>query len=96
MKKSELVAAVAAKTKMTQTNVESVLSATIETIVNTVANGEKVVLTGFGSFERRLRAARKTRNPRTREMMEIPENNVPAFSAGKAFREAVNPEKASQ
>lgn len=89
MKKSELVAAVAAKTNQKQATVESILSATLDTIVDAVAAGDKVIFTGFGSFEKRTRAARQGRNPSTREVIDIPSSSVPVFAAGKAFKDAV-------
>jgi len=89
MKKTELVAAVAAKTNQKQATVEAVVSATLETIMDTVAAGDKVTLTGFGSFEKRHRAARKGRNPQTGAVIDIPATHAPAFSAGKAFKVVV-------
>ncbi|WP_416209854.1 HU family DNA-binding protein [Nostoc sp. LEGE 12447] len=58
-------------------------------VTETVANGEKVTLIGFGSLERRERSEREGRNPKTNEPMTIPATRVPAFSAGKQFREKV-------
>ena len=89
MRKADLVAAVAAKTKMTQTAVDSVISVALDTIVDAVAAGDKVTLTGFGSFEKRTRAARQGRNPQTGQVIEIPAGNAPAFTAGKAFKDSV-------
>ncbi|MCC5654908.1 HU family DNA-binding protein [Nostoc sp. XA013] len=56
-----------------------------------VANGEKITLIGFGSFERRERSQREGRNPKTNEPMTIPATRVPAFSAGEQFKEKVAP-----
>jgi DNA-binding protein HU-beta len=92
MNKTELVAAIAAKTGVTKKDADAILSATVDTIIDTVASGEKVVLIGFGSFEVRKRSARTGRNPSTGEPLEIPEAQVPVFSAGKAFKEEVNKE----
>ena len=58
-----------------------------------VAEDNKVTLVGFGSFERRHRKEREGRNPKTGEKMLIPETNVPAFSAGKLFKDKVAPKK---
>ena len=69
------------------------MSAAIETIVEAVSSGDKVTLVGFGSFESRERKAREGRNHKTNEKMEIPATRVPAFSAGKQFRERVAPPK---
>ena len=65
------------------------VSATIDTVMETVSEGEKVTLIGFGSFEPRDRKARDGRNPKTGEVIKIPATTVPAFSAGKAFKERV-------
>lgn len=51
--------------------------------------GKKVTIPGFGTFEQRLRAARKGRNPKTGEALDIPQTKSPAFSAGKTFKDAV-------
>ncbi len=88
MRKADLVAAVAAKTKMTQSAVDSVLTAALDTIMDSVAAGDKVTFTGFGSFEKRTRAARQGRNPQTGEVIEIAASNAPAFTPGKAFKDA--------
>ena len=70
-----------------------VISATIDTIMEAVASDDKVTLVGFGSFESRDRKAREGRNPKTNEKMNIPATKVPAFSAGKKFKEAVAPKE---
>ena len=62
----------------------------IDTVKEAVANKDKVQLIGFGTFEARVRNARSGKNPRTGETIEIAEANVPAFKAGKAFKDAVN------
>ncbi|MBD2138395.1 HU family DNA-binding protein [Anabaena sp. FACHB-1237] len=93
MNKGELVDAIAEKTGVTKKQVDQVLSSVIETIIEAVASGDKVTLVGFGSFESRERKAREGRNPKTNEKMEIPATRVPAFSAGKQFREKVAPPK---
>ncbi len=93
MNKGELVDAVAEKANVTKKEADAIISATIETIMESVAGDDKVTLVGFGSFEPRLRKAREGRNPKTNEKMIIPETTVPAFSAGKAFKDKVAPEK---
>ena len=62
----------------------------METIEKTVAKGKKVTLVGFGTFEARKRAARTGRNPQTGKEIKIAAKTVPAFSAGKKFKEAVD------
>lgn len=89
MNKGELVDAIADKTGVTKKQADAVLTAALEAIVESVADGDKVTLVGFGSFDRRDRAAREGRNPKTNEKMDIPATRVPGFSAGKAFREKV-------
>jgi DNA-binding protein HU-beta len=89
MNKKELVAAVAAKTEMTQVSVEKALKAIIEATVAEVAKKGKVQLIGFGTFEVRKRAARKARNPQTGDEIKIKATKVPAFKAGKALKDAV-------
>lgn len=91
MNKGELVDLVADKAGISKKQADSVISATVEAIMETVANGDKVTLVGFGSFEPRHRKAREGRNPKTNEKMQIPETTVPAFSAGKQFKEMVAP-----
>jgi DNA-binding protein HU-beta len=89
MNKGELVDAIAEKANVAKKEADAVLSAAIETIVETVASGEKITVVGFGSFEKRDRQAREGRNPRTGETMTIAATSVPAFSAGKLFKEKV-------
>lgn len=89
MNKGELVDEIARKADVTKKQADAVLSAALEVIMDAVASGDKVTLVGFGSFESRERKAREGRNPKTGDKMEIPETTVPAFSAGKSFKELV-------
>ena len=91
MNKGELVDAVAERASVTKKQADAVLSAALDAIVEAVSTGDKVTLVGFGSFERRDRKEREGRNPKTNEKMVIPATRVPAFSAGKLFREKVAP-----
>ncbi|AFY62132.1 MULTISPECIES: HU family DNA-binding protein [Cyanophyceae] len=91
MNKAELVDAVADKANVTKKQAEVVISAAVDVIMDAVADGDKVTLVGFGAFEPRERKAREGRNPKTGEKMEIPATKVPAFSAGKLFKEKVSP-----
>lgn len=93
MNKGELVDQVAAKATVTKKQADAVITATVEAIMEAVSNGDKVTLVGFGSFESRERKAREGRNPKTGEKMEIPATKVPAFSAGKLFKDMVSPKK---
>ena len=89
MNKEELIQEVAKKTKISQKATEEVLSCIVETISKTVSKGKRVTLIGFGTFEPRKRAARTGRNPQTGTELKIAAKTVPAFSAGKRFKEAV-------
>ena len=90
MNKSELIAAVAAKTGDTKKIAEASVNAFIDVITETLKKGDKVQLVGFGSFEVRKRAARKGRNPQTKEEIKIPASKAPVFKAGKALKDLVN------
>ncbi|MGD1852949.1 MAG: HU family DNA-binding protein [Leptolyngbyaceae cyanobacterium] len=89
MNKGELVDKVSEKASVTKKQADAVISAAIESIMESVSDGEKVTLVGFGSFEPRHRKEREGRNPKTGETMVIPATTVPAFSAGKLFKEMV-------
>lgn len=89
MNKEELVAEISKKSKVTQKEANEVLSALIETVQKTVSKGKKVTLVGFGTWEARKRAARTGRNPQTGKELKIAAKTVPAFSAGKSFKELV-------
>jgi DNA-binding protein HU-beta len=83
------VDAIAGKANVTKREADTILSTAIDTIVEAVKDGDKVTLVGFGSFEKRERQQREGRNPKTGESMTIAATTVPAFSAGKAFKETV-------
>lgn len=89
MNKEELVKEVSKKSKVSQKAAADVLAAVLETIQKTVSKGKKVTLVGFGTFEPRKRAARLGRNPQTGAELKIAAKTVPAFSAGKKFKELV-------
>ena len=89
MNKEELVQEISKKAKVTQKEANEVLSALIETVSKTVSKGKKVTLVGFGTWEARKRAARTGRNPQTGAALKIAAKTVPAFSAGKKFKELV-------
>lgn len=90
MNKSELIVSVAEKSGLTKKDAEKAVAAVIQTVVDTVAEGESVQLVGFGTFEQRQRNERTGCDPRTKEKIMIPASKVPAFKAGKAFKESVN------
>ncbi len=90
MNKSDLIAAIAAKTGETKKSAEASLNAMTEAVTEALVKGDKVQLVGFGSFEVRKRAARKGRNPQTKEEIKIPASKAPVFKAGKALKDLVN------
>ncbi|MBQ2739823.1 MAG: HU family DNA-binding protein [Oscillibacter sp.] len=89
MNKAELIHAAAMKADVSKKEAEAVLTAALDAITEALAEGEKVQLVGFGSFELKKRAARLGRNPKTKEAIEIPASVVPTFKAGKALKDAV-------
>ena len=89
MNKTELVKAVAEQAELTQKDATKAVDVLFGTILNTLAQGEKIQLIGFGTFEVRDRSARKGRNPQTGEEIEIAASKVPAFKPGKELKEAV-------
>ncbi|MCS6814509.1 MAG: HU family DNA-binding protein [Cyanobacteria bacterium] len=91
MNKSELVNAVAAKASVSKKDADAVITAFVDSIMETVSAGNRVTLVGFGTFETRDRQAREGRNPQTGDRMTILATRVPAFSAGKVFKEKVVP-----
>ena len=91
MNKQELIAEVQAKSELTKKDAEKAVNSMICAIESALVKGEKVQLIGFGTFETRLRKARKGRNPRKPdEVMDIPASKAPVFKAGKALKDAVN------
>ena len=90
MNKTELVAQVAAKAGLSKKDAEAAVNATFDAIAGALAEGDKVQLVGFGSFETKQRNARMGRNPRTKENIEIPATTVPLFKAGKALKDLVS------
>ena len=90
MNKSDLVAAIADGSGLTQADAARALSATTGAISDALSNGDKVSITGFGSFLVRSRSARSGRNPQTGATIHIAATKVPAFKAGKLLKESVN------
>ncbi|MCD2136959.1 MULTISPECIES: HU family DNA-binding protein [Salinicoccus] len=89
MNKTDLINAVSDKADLTKKEAGAAVDAVFESIQESLKNGEKVQLIGFGNFEVRERAARKGRNPQSGEEIEIAASKVPAFKAGKALKDAV-------
>ena len=90
MNKPELVAAVAQKAEISKKDAEKAVNAVTAAITDAMCSGDKVQLVGFGTFEVRTRDARKGKNPRTGEVINIAASKVPAFKAGKALKDVVN------
>jgi DNA-binding protein HU-beta len=90
MNKSDIVAKVAAETGMSQTALDMALGKVFKTISDSLAGGEDVAISGFGSFTVRSRKARQGRNPATGESMTIPASKSVGFKAAKALKDAVN------
>lgn len=90
MNKSELVDAVATATNGTKADAQAHLDAVLDSITDALQKGDKVSLTGFGTFEVRHRAARTGRNPQTGETIQVKASKAPAFKAGKGLKDAVN------
>ena len=91
MNKAELIAAVAAQTGETKKGAEATINAFVNTVMESLAKGDKVQLVGFGTFETRERAARQGRNPRNpEEVIEIPASKAPVFKAGKGLKDIIN------
>lgn len=89
MNKTELVNAVAEKADFSKKDAEKAVAAVLDSITDALAQGDKVQIVGFGTFEVRARAEKQGRNPKTGEAMVVPASNLPAFKAGKALKEAV-------
>ena len=90
MNKTDLISNIAEKTNTTKKTTAAIVDEMFAVIANTIAEGDKVTLIGFGTFEARERAARTGKNPQTGEAVEIAACKAPAFKAGKALKDAVN------
>lgn len=89
MNKTELIAVIADQAEVTQAMAEKVVNTFVDVVKETLAKEEKVVVTGFGTFEVRHRVARRGKNPRTGEEIIVPAQKTPAFKAGKLLKDAV-------
>jgi len=87
--KQDLIAKVAETAELSKKQAAFVVNTVFETISESLSNGEKVQIIGFGSFDVRERAERKGRNPQTGAELVIPASKVPGFKAGKALKEVV-------
>jgi len=89
MNKGELVSSVAASAGLSKKDAEKAVASVFDSITEALAQGDKVQLVGFGTFEVRDRAARTGHNPKTNESIQIAASKVPAFKAGKALKDTV-------
>ncbi|RMH72869.1 MAG: HU family DNA-binding protein [Gemmatimonadetes bacterium] len=88
MKKQDFVSKVAEQTGLTKKQSEAAVNAVLDTIKDALSQGEKVSFVGFGTFMVVERSARKGKNPRTGDTIEIPAKKVPVFRAGKALKDS--------
>ncbi len=89
MNKASIVDEVHKKLGGTKVQAEEVVDTVIDLIVGTLKKGDEVSIAGLGIFSTKTRAARQARNPRTGQMVSVPEMKVPKFRPAKAFKEAV-------
>ncbi len=89
MTKADLVAYVAKKAHLTAKAAKEAVNSVFGTVTDSLKKGDKVVVTGFGTFMVRSRAARKGRNPQTGAPINIPARKTPGFTAGKALKKAI-------
>ncbi|MBV9926843.1 MAG: integration host factor subunit beta [Acidobacteria bacterium] len=90
MTKAELVEDVARAAELTKKDAERLVEIVFESIIDTLNQGEKIELRGFGSFRVRERGARRGRNPKTGDPVDIPAKRVPYFKPGKELKELIN------
>jgi integration host factor subunit beta len=95
MTKAELVEDVARAAELTKKDAERLVEIVFESIIDTLNKGEKIELRGFGSFRVRERGARRGRNPKTGDPVDIPAKRVPYFKPGKELKELINEEQAA-
>ncbi len=95
MTKAELVEDVARAAELTKKDAERLVEIVFESIIDTLNQGEKIELRGFGSFRVRERGARRGRNPKTGDPVDIPAKRVPYFKPGKELKELINEEEAA-
>lgn len=89
MNKTELIAAAAEYAGMTKKDTERVLNAAIDAVTAALVQGDRVQVSGFGTFETKVREARIGRNPHTKEAIEIPATRVPGFKASKSLKDVI-------
>ncbi len=90
MNKAQLVETLAQRLEGDKKSAAAAVDAVVDTVIRSVAKGEKVAITGFGVFEKRVRAARTARNPATGATVRLKRTSVPAFRAGQGFKDVVS------
>ena len=90
MTKAELVDVLSARINLTKKDSERIVNIVLGSIINSLAEGDKVELRGFGSFRTRKRNSRDGRNPKTGESVPVPTKNIPFFKAGKDLKKIVD------
>ena len=95
MTKADLVNDVANAAELTKKDAERLVEIVFESIIDSLNSGEKIELRGFGSFRVRSRGARRGRNPKTGDPVDIPAKRVPYFKAGKELKELINDDNSS-
>jgi integration host factor subunit beta len=90
MTKAELVNRLVQKSNLTKHDASVVVQTVLDSIINSLQDGEKVELRGFGSFKIRVRGPRKGRNPKTGETVDVPGKKIPYFKPGKELRDLIN------
>ncbi len=89
MNKATLIARVAEKQGLSKKAAEDIFNSFLDTIIDTVNDGEKVQIVGFGTFEVKTRAGRICKVPGTNQEVTVPDSKIPTFKAGKVFKEKV-------
>lgn len=89
MTKAELLGVMAENSGLSKKDCEAALNAFTTAVENALKDGDKIQLTGFGSFEVKTRSERTGRNPKTKEVITIPASKVPVFKTGKSLKEAI-------
>ena len=90
MTKAELVDGVSKNSGLSKKDAEVIVQTVLDSVIESLQNGEKVELRGFGSFRLRVRASRQGRNPKTGEKVHVPAKKVPYFKPGKELKELIN------
>lgn len=89
MNKAELITAVSNKVTVSKNDIDEVITAFTNVITNALVDGDRVTLSGFGTYEVVERAARTARNPKTGEPISVPASKVPKFKPGKTLKNAI-------